>query len=196
MASAATWRSRLAATASVARRDSASSVWMTTWFGSGAVGRHAQQLHGAVRQVPLRRRARSPGPVAIAGMPGGARSKRPMRVATRVCMRAPSVSEQRRIAQFARGRFVRGHGREARDRRRQHVDAARADGDALADRDREIALLGQRARHLEQGALAGGTVASRRHRHGTVAGHAHAQALDRAAEQHFLDLCRGRRNST
>ena len=65
----------------------------------------------------------------------------------RVCMRAPG-RRARRFAEHPVGHVPGlGHGGEAGHRRRQHVDAARARRPPVARlRQREVALLGQRAR--------------------------------------------------
>ncbi len=68
------------------------------------------------------------------------------------------------------------------------MHAARTDGDPAADGHREVALLGQRARNLEQRAGLGRPLTAGRDRDRTIACHPHAQPFDGAAEEHFLDF--------
>jgi hypothetical protein len=149
------------------------------------VDRHAQQLRRAIAQLPQR-------------LGGTALARDHDRHARRGAFPAPDLQgdarlhtrterrEQRRCGELPRRLRRRRHRRVARDGRRQHVNAPRADGHAQAELDREDALFGQRPRHLEQRARFLPTVAARRDRHGSVARHAHAQPFDGAAEEHFL----------
>jgi hypothetical protein len=121
-------------------------------------------------------------------MPGGASSPRPIRGGDPGLHAAAERGEQRRIVQRPRRRFRRPDRREARDRRRQHVHAAGAHGDALPGRNREVPLLRQGTRHLEQRARIGLPFAAGGHRHRSVSRHAHAQPFDGAGEQDLLHV--------
>jgi hypothetical protein len=114
-------------------------------------------------------------------MPGGALAVRVVRMVMRVCMRAASAARKGVSRNASTAAWSRDGG-EARDRRRQAVDAPRAHGDLLADGERVGALLREGARGVEQPAAAVGTLAIGRRGHRARHGHSHAQALGRARE--------------
>ena len=99
-------------------------------------------------------------------------------------MRAESSQQQRVAGEPLGGAALGAQIGEARQRRRQHVHAAHADGDALARCDREAALLELRARDLqEHGAIPVGVRkdgASRR------LVEADTRPLQRAGEHHLF----------
>ena len=68
------------------------------------------------------------------------------------------------------------------------MHAARTDGNPATDGHREVALLGQRPRNLEQRTGLRRALAAWRDGNRAVARHPYAQPFDRAAEQHLLHL--------
>ena len=154
--------------------------------GAGGITRSCEapcaRFHSAV--------ALASAPAASTGMPGGALGVRVVRIVMRVCMRAASVAKQRRVAQLLGRRLLARDDGEARDRRRQAVDATCAHRDFLADRERVRALLRERARGVEQPAGAVRALAIGRRGHRPFHRHAHAQALGRARELQFLHHAR------
>ena len=110
----------------------------------------AQQLLRTVLELPVDGARAARDRSRATGMPGGGAAPRLSRT---LSARLHASGERGRAAASWRSASARAHRprhhREARDRRRQHVDAARSDGDAAPDPDRQVALLRQRARDLE-----------------------------------------------
>ena len=101
-----------------------------------SLGIEAQHLRGAMAQQPFDTRA-PPRPDSTAATPGGASARAGLPVGgspiagstrwlTRVTMRVDSACSSGAAAILAQSSSVASHDAEARDRRRQHVDASRA----------------------------------------------------------------------
>ena len=156
---AAGWRTRPAWRGARPRRSSGCS----TRVGTRRIARQHQHFGGAVLQQPFHRRRRlrrrrqsRPRPRTAPASPRRAASM--ARTPTRVFMRVDRLSSSGSRASALGLGLGRRAGEEARDRRRQHVQAPRAERDLRARSQRQLAPLGLRARDFD--ARLGGAAAS------------------------------------